>query len=99
MQRVRNRFFFFIDLVLLPLATYLAYVARFEGTQWPAEAQIALIGYLLATVPIKLLVLYGAGLYRRLWRYATVSDLELIIGACTVSTSRVEDPPCRNNAF
>ncbi len=85
MQRVRNRFFFFIDLVLLPLATYLAYVARFEGTQWPAEAQIALIGYLLATVPIKLLVLYGAGLYRRLWRYATVSDLELIIGACTVS--------------
>jgi FlaA1/EpsC-like NDP-sugar epimerase len=85
MHRVRNRLFFLIDLLLLPCATYVAYVARFEGTQWPPEAQRVLVGYVLASVPLKLLILYGSGMYRRLWRYASVADLELILGVGAVS--------------
>ena len=37
---------------------------------------------ILLGVPIKLLLLVGLGLYSRLWRYASVADLErLLVGA------------------
>ncbi|MDB4886641.1 MAG: polysaccharide biosynthesis protein CapD [Gemmatimonadetes bacterium] len=85
MHRVRNRLFFFIDLLLLPAATYLAYVIRFEGNSWSREIHETLLVFLLVAVPLKLLVLYGFGMYRRLWRYASIADLELILGACVIS--------------
>src|SRR5690348_1291730 len=85
MQRLRNRVFFFLDLFLFPLATYLAYVIRFEGTSWTAAVNDTFIVYVLASIPVKLLVMYSLGMYRRLWRYASVADLELMIKACVVS--------------
>ena len=85
MHRVRNRLFFLIDLCLLPFATYLAFVARFDGSTWPAEAIWVYLGFSVAALPLKMLVLYAAGMYRRLWRYASIADLELILGASVVS--------------
>jgi FlaA1/EpsC-like NDP-sugar epimerase len=85
MHRVRNRLFFLVDLLLLPVATYLAYLARFEGANWSRETQTVLIVFVLTIVPLKLLVLFSAGMYRRLWRYASVADLELVLGVGLVS--------------
>ena len=85
MHRVRNRIFFVIDLILLPVATYLAYVARFEGAQWSPQVNTTLVRFVVATLPIKLLILYGAGMYRRLWRYASIADLELVGIVCMIS--------------
>jgi FlaA1/EpsC-like NDP-sugar epimerase len=85
MQRVRNRLFFLIDVLLLPLATYLSYVVRFEGTEWSADINTTLVAFLVATVPVKLAVLYERGMYRRLWRYASVADVELILSSCAIS--------------
>src|SRR4051812_162640 len=66
MHRVRNKFFFAVDLLLLPSTTLLAYAIRFEDTAWPAAAPRVLTAFIIASVPVKLLVLYMAGIYRRL---------------------------------
>jgi FlaA1/EpsC-like NDP-sugar epimerase len=83
--RVRNKYFFALDLLLFPAVAYLSYVIRFEGTTWSADQQRVLIGFIVAAVPLKLVVLYVAGMYRRLWRYASVTDLEMIVAASAVS--------------
>ncbi len=82
---MRNRFFFFLDALLLPLATWLAFVARFEGTSFGEQFTLVLVGFLLATYPLKLLVLYAMGMYRRLWRYASIADVERTVAACLLS--------------
>jgi FlaA1/EpsC-like NDP-sugar epimerase len=77
--RFRNRYFLLADVVLLTLALLFAYAIRFEGWKWaPDQRQLGLI-YLTAALPFKLFVFWAAGLYSRLWRYASVSDLEVIL--------------------
>jgi FlaA1/EpsC-like NDP-sugar epimerase len=81
---LRNRAFFVSDLILLPACTLLAFVARFEGMVWGGDVAALLRTYLLFGLPLKLLALYSLGMYRRLWRYASVSDLEVLIHAVTI---------------
>jgi FlaA1/EpsC-like NDP-sugar epimerase len=85
MKHVRNRFFVISDILLLPLAALLAFIIRFEGVHWSTESQTALTAFILYGLPVKVAILYGLGMYRRLWRYASVSDLELIARACALS--------------
>jgi FlaA1/EpsC-like NDP-sugar epimerase len=83
---MRNRAFFGFDLLLLPLAAVVAFSARFEGPL-PADVERALWVFMLSAVPLKLVLLFWLGLYRRLWRYASVADLEMLIagaGACAL---------------
>jgi FlaA1/EpsC-like NDP-sugar epimerase len=77
---LRNRAFFISDLVLLPLCAVLAFAARFEDV-WPDWASEQLAIFAVAVVGIKILLLMAIGLYQRLWRYASVTDLEMLIGA------------------
>ena len=78
---LRNRAFFASDLVLLPTAAIVSFAARYEGP-WPADAGKMLWALILLGVPVKLLLLLVLGLYSRLWRYASVADLErLLVGA------------------
>ncbi len=85
MRRVRNRFFFLSDLALLPFAALLAYLIRFEGTNWDAPTALGMMRFMLIAVPLKILVFYLMGMYARLWRYASVTDLELIARASMLS--------------
>jgi FlaA1/EpsC-like NDP-sugar epimerase len=83
---LRNRAFFASDLILLSAAAVVAFAARYEGP-WPSDAAGMLRAAILVGVPVKLLVLLALGLYRRLWRYASVADLERLVlgaGACAV---------------
>ena len=83
---LRNRVFFALDLVFLPTAAIVAFAARFEGP-WSDDLLLALQVFVAVAVPLKLALLFWAGLYRRLWRYASVTDLEMLIvgaGACAV---------------
>ena len=78
-MRSRNRYFFLLDALLLPIGLLLGYSIRFEGWGWTAtEGRVALLFALLA-IPLKLTILWGVGLYRRLWRYASIADLERIL--------------------
>jgi FlaA1/EpsC-like NDP-sugar epimerase len=77
---VRNRAFFVSDAVLLPVCALVAFAARYEGP-WPADVPSMLRTFVLTAVPLKLAVLVGVGVYRRLWRYASVTDLEMLVKA------------------
>ena len=85
MRRVRNRFFFLSDLVLLPLAVVLAYLIRFEGANWDAMTGFGMTRFLIASLPIKIAIMFALGLYARLWRYASITDLVLIARASAIS--------------
>ena len=78
---LRNRAYFGSDLILLPLCAVTAFAARYDGLSNPAVRDMVLV-FVLSAVPLKLLLLLWLGLYRRLWRYASVSDVEmLLVGA------------------
>jgi FlaA1/EpsC-like NDP-sugar epimerase len=82
--RSRNRYFLLVDAILLGLSTIVAYLIRFEGWRWwGTEARVA-VTFLAIALPLKLLVLIGLGLYGRLWRYASIADVERIVigGVC-----------------
>jgi FlaA1/EpsC-like NDP-sugar epimerase len=83
--RLRNRHLLALDCILLPLATWFAFVIRFEGSHRPEVYHGAALVYILASLPIKLVLLYTFGLYRRLWRFASVSDAEAILAATGTS--------------
>jgi FlaA1/EpsC-like NDP-sugar epimerase len=83
-SRIRNRYLFASDLALFASSTLLAFALRFEGFEWgPIYTQAALI-YLALSVPIKLVTFWRVGIYRRLWRYAGVVDIERLISASAV---------------
>ncbi|HXW96394.1 MAG TPA: hypothetical protein VEI47_02330, partial [Gemmatimonadales bacterium] len=82
----RNRHLLALDLILLPVATLFAAVVRFEGFAWPAPYVAVVATYLLFSFPLKLGLLFLFGLYRRLWRFASISELEGILFAAGVSS-------------
>ncbi len=78
-MRIRNRHLLAADLISVIAATLIAFAVRFEDALWPAENWRFVLPYLAATVPLRLLVFYYAGLYRRLWRQASIGELKEII--------------------
>ena len=86
-RHLRNRHLLMLDAILLGLCTLAAYVVRFEGFDWgPGNLYTALV-YLAVSLPLKLGVLHSVGLYRRLWRFAGVAELEHILVATAISAS------------
>ncbi len=84
-SRLRNRYLFASDLLLFASATILAFALRFEGFEWgPVQNHAALL-FLLISLPLKLAIFWRVGIYRRLWRYASIVDIERLISASTVS--------------
>jgi FlaA1/EpsC-like NDP-sugar epimerase len=81
----RNRLFLALDALLLPLFTILAFVVRFEGPSWPAEYVSGAIWFVLVSVPVKLSIAFWSGLYRRVWRHASVYEAHQIFKAASLS--------------
>ena len=82
---VRNRYLFASDILLFSASTILAFALRFEGFEWTAATHYAATVYLLVSLPVKLGIGWGVGLYGRLWRYAGLVDLERLITATGLS--------------
>jgi len=76
----RNRYFFILDAVLLPLMAYLSFIVRLDD--WP-QGNSLLGWFILATIatPVHLLVFRRFGVYSRYWRYASIDELLLLISA------------------
>jgi FlaA1/EpsC-like NDP-sugar epimerase len=84
-RHLRNRYLLGSDLVLFAAGSILAYALRFEGFEWgPDHTRSALI-YLSVSLPLKILLFWQLGLYRRLWLYAGVVELERIIATSLAS--------------
>ncbi|MGC1376910.1 MAG: nucleoside-diphosphate sugar epimerase/dehydratase [Anaerolineales bacterium] len=86
-HRFRNRFVFFADILLIAVSVLGSYTLRLDFTPdfVPLYLQGALWLIALALL-IKPLVYYLFGLYRRLWVYASVSELKLIAAAVTTAS-------------
>ena len=84
MRQLRNRYFLVSDVLLLALAAYLSFVLRLEKLELGAHRPgfFLFTGVVLVVVP---LVFYRAGVYSRYWRYASVAELLLLVGAATVA--------------
>ena len=81
---VRNRYFVLSDSVLFVVSTALAFALRFEGFEWPEVYRQTAIAYILVSVPLRLAVCYKTGIYKRLWRHASVVEVERLITAVTI---------------
>ena len=74
---------FFVDMAFIAFSYYLAFLLRFEGTIEPSIKE-----YYLMTIPsvltIKVGIFYLSGLYKRAWRYTSVSDVVRMLKAVAV---------------
>ena len=85
---LRNRVLFLSDLILILGCAFVAFAARYEGP-WTLELTNTFRAFVVASLPLKIILLLVLGLYRRLWRYASVSDLE-VLGAAAVACAVVD---------
>jgi len=80
----RSAMIFFHDLTMVVLAWLGAYWLRFN-LDIPVEFTHAMWSALVVVIPVQGIVFYAFGLYRGLWRFASVSDLKRILIACGVA--------------
>ncbi|MEO7985558.1 MAG: nucleoside-diphosphate sugar epimerase/dehydratase [Gemmatimonadales bacterium] len=82
---LRNRHLFGSDAVLFASSVIIAFALRFEGFEWgPVWTHIALV-YLAVALPVKLCTFWRIGIYRRLWRYSGMVDVERLAAASAIS--------------
>ncbi len=77
----RSRSHFWPDALLLLCGTVVAFAIRFEGL---ADLDLHLpeaLPYLVLTLPVRLGVFWYAGIYKKMWRYASVADLATLVFA------------------
>jgi Predicted nucleoside-diphosphate sugar epimerases len=83
---MRNRIFLVLDVVLAVGVALLSFTARFEGLGWWPDLASMATAYVMVAVPAKILLFLRVGLYRRLWRYASIADLEPLLVASLLAT-------------
>ena len=88
---LRNRYLLVLDAVLIAVSPFLVYALRFEGWDWPAEHERASVIFAVTGGLLQIAIFFAFGLYRRLWRYASVGELQRLFAtglaaslACTV---------------
>jgi FlaA1/EpsC-like NDP-sugar epimerase len=70
-----------LDAGALLIAPLIAFVVRFEDFTWIAQNPRIVLSYILLSVPVRLAVFYYLGMYRRLWRHASIGELKQILVA------------------
>ncbi len=85
MLRLRNRHLLVLDALLLGLAPYIAFAVRFEGWAWSPQIRSTAYVFGWACLIVEVGTLLASGLYKHLWRYASVSELEGIFRAALLA--------------
>ena len=78
---MRNRHLFLLDVVSLIAAPVVAFAVRFEDFGWLGSHARMVLPYILLAGPLRLTVFYSFGMYRRLWRHASIGELKQILVA------------------
>lgn len=81
MRRFRNRYLLVSDFLGLAALPFVVYALRFETWNWGEQERATAMAFAVVMVPVQLAVLLGFGLYRRMWRFASIWELELIFAA------------------
>ncbi len=83
----RNRWLAFLhDLVWIPVVLWLAFWLRFNLGEIPGVYQESLLQLLFIALPIQAAIFWVFGLYRGIWRYASIPDLFRILKAVMIGT-------------
>ncbi len=77
--RLRNRYFFFLDIIFLSLMPILALALRLDGFVQLQRYARPLLLFVMVFASLKLIVFLLGGLYSRYWRYASIEELVLIL--------------------
>lgn len=85
-KRFRNRYLLLSDTLLLVALPYCLYALRLEALTFPPDHTHTAWVFTAVIVPIEIVLLLGCGLYKRLWRFASIWELELIF-ATGIATS------------
>jgi len=85
--RLRNRHLFASDAAALVVAALVAFAVRFEGFDWIGEHLSLVAPYILVTVPVRLTLFYWTGMYRRLWKHASVGELRHIVAVASMAAA------------
>lgn len=83
---IRNRHLFVGDFILTLLSVLAAYILRLELIEVFSNYYLSLIWMLGLAIVIKPAVYYFFGLYRRMWIYASMRELRLIVMAVTIAS-------------
>src|SRR5688572_15888110 len=81
----RNRHFLVLDLLLLPIAVYTSYVIRLDTFRLPQRWWPGLVLLTAGVMVATPLIFRRAGLYARMWRYASIHELLSLTGAWTLT--------------
>jgi len=84
-MHIRNRYVFLGDLVLIIISVMGSFALRLDAEQLPFYFPAILIMMAVALLT-KVPIYYAFGLYRRLWVYASTSELRLITVAVTTAS-------------
>ena len=82
----RNRYLLLIDIFLIVLAGILAFLIRLDASPLFVQYLPVLALFIVSGLVIKPFIYWAFGLYRQYWRYASISELRLIVTAVTVSS-------------
>lgn len=80
---LRNRLILIGDLLLIIVAAMGSFVLRLDLGQLFIDNLRPLMWFILIALLVKPVVLYAFGMYRRMWVYASVQELKLIVIAVT----------------
>lgn len=78
---MRNRHFLLLDLLLLAPLPYLVVALRFETFHWPPELLQTVTVYAAFALAARLAAAQVTGLYRCMWKYASMVELERLVYA------------------
>src|SRR5688500_6708860 len=84
-KRMRNRHLLLLDAASLVAAPLIAFAVRFEDFSWLATNLRMVLPYVFLAAPVRLCAFYSLGMYRRLWRQASVGELRQILVAGAVA--------------
>jgi FlaA1/EpsC-like NDP-sugar epimerase len=81
---VRNRYLLIADLILIVISVLVSFALKLElDNFFPYRAIFMMV---MVAIMVKPVIYYSFGLYRRLWVYASVNELKIIVAAVAVSS-------------
>jgi FlaA1/EpsC-like NDP-sugar epimerase len=84
LTRFKNRYFIIFDVIFLALTPAVSLALR-VNLPWANQYNLGLLVYTLFSIPVKILVFNVFGLYKRLWRYASVDAIISVIWGVSVA--------------
>ena len=82
---MRNRHLLLIDLLLLGPLPFWVLALRLESTNWPPALTQTVWTYAAIALVIRIIAMHSSGVYRCMWRHASVVELEKLQYAGAVS--------------